>query len=291
VTPVEFYVFLPQMRLSMNDLVERAQAAEAAGFHGFTGMDHLTPPLAPQQPMYEAMVTNTWMAAHTTTLRIGSLVLCDSFRHPAVLAREAVSIDHASGGRFDLGIGWGSVAEELSTFGVGPTEASVRVERLQESLEIVTGLWSGQSVDVQGRHFSLVGASQTPLPLGHIPIVIGGAGRKTMKLVSKFADWWNVHVGILDQLDEMRPYAGDARLSLQVQIGYVASEEDRADLEETTRRRFGRTRPVVGSGSELVEYFGRLAERDVERTYIWFSDFAQPKTLAAFGQTVIAALA
>ena len=59
--------------------------------------------------MFDAMITNAWLAAQTQHLRVGSLVLCDSFRHPAVLAREAVSIDHASGGRFELGIGWGSV--------------------------------------------------------------------------------------------------------------------------------------------------------------------------------------
>src|ERR1035438_5618016 len=124
---MEFYLFLPQMRLSMAELVEKAQAAEAARVIGFTGMDHLAPPLAIGQPMYEAMVTTTWIASHTQQLRVGSLVLCDSFRHPAVLAQEAVSIDHASCGRFDLGIGWGRVADELSSFGVGPIEPSIRV--------------------------------------------------------------------------------------------------------------------------------------------------------------------
>ena len=99
---MEFYLFVPQMRLTMAELVEKAQAAEAAGFVGFTGMDHLAPPLAIEQPMYEATVTTTWIASHTQQLRVGSLLLCDSFRHPAMLAREAVSIDHASGGRFDL---------------------------------------------------------------------------------------------------------------------------------------------------------------------------------------------
>src|SRR6185437_14409560 len=82
-------------------------------------MDHLVPPGAEAQPMYEAMVTNTWLAAHTDRLVVGSLVLCDSFRHPAVLAREAVTLDHASGGRFELGIGWGSVAGEIDAFGIG----------------------------------------------------------------------------------------------------------------------------------------------------------------------------
>src|SRR5690242_11003781 len=93
---VEFHLFLPQMRLSFERLVATARAAETAGFRGMAGMDHLMPPGAESHPMYEAMVTNTWLAAHTERLVVGSLVLCDALRHPAVLAREAVSLDHAS---------------------------------------------------------------------------------------------------------------------------------------------------------------------------------------------------
>ena len=181
-SPLEFWVFLPQMRLTMDQLVERARAAEAAGFAGIAGMDHLTPPLAENQPMFEAMITNTWLAGQTERLRVGSLVLCDSFRHPAVLAREAVSIDHASGGRFELGIGWGSVAGELGTFGVGSQEPKVRLGRLRESLEIINALWTGEMLDYEGEHFNLHGAQQVPGPAGHIPIVIGGAGKGTMQL-------------------------------------------------------------------------------------------------------------
>jgi alkanesulfonate monooxygenase SsuD/methylene tetrahydromethanopterin reductase-like flavin-dependent oxidoreductase (luciferase family) len=287
---MEFYLFLPQMRLRMDELVQKAQAAESAGFVGFSGMDHLAPPLALQHPMYEAMVTTTWIAAATERLRVGSLVLCDSFRHPAVLAREAVTVDHASGGRFDLGIGWGSVAEELTTFGVGPTEPAVRVARLAETLQIITALWAGETVDHEGEHFSLRGARQAPGPLGSIPITIGGAGRRTMKLVAEYADWWNVHVGILDRLDHLRAFAGDARVSLQHPVAFVHTEGDREEVTETTRRRFGQLGPIVGTAPELVDHFGRLAERGVERVYAWFCDFAQPHTLAAFGQEVIAPL-
>src|SRR5207237_1334012 len=157
---MEVNLFLPQMRLPFDRLVARARAAEAAGFVGITGMDHLVPPLADDQPMFEAMVANTWIAAHTERLRVGSLVLCDSFRHPAVLARQAVSIDHASGGRFELGIGWGSVPEELATFGVGSTKPRDRVERLRETLEVVRALWAGETVDYAGEFHQLRDARQ-----------------------------------------------------------------------------------------------------------------------------------
>jgi alkanesulfonate monooxygenase SsuD/methylene tetrahydromethanopterin reductase-like flavin-dependent oxidoreductase (luciferase family) len=289
-TPFEFWLYLPQMRMTMDQLEERARAAEDAGFEGIAGMDHLAPPGAETTPMFEAMVTNTWLAARTTGLHVGSLVLCDSFRHPVVLAREAVSIDHASGGRFELGLGWGSVASEFETYGIGSTEPRLRVGRLKESLEIISALWRGEPVDYEGEHFHLRGALLQPTPLedGKIPIVVGGAGRKTMELVAAHADWWNVHVSILDKLDEMRPFAGRARCSVQVQVAFVGpgQEFDRADIDETARRRFWGGH-VLGNASELVDYFGALAERGVERAYVWFTDFAPADTLEAFGATVI----
>jgi alkanesulfonate monooxygenase SsuD/methylene tetrahydromethanopterin reductase-like flavin-dependent oxidoreductase (luciferase family) len=286
---VEFDLFLPQMRLSFPDLVARARAAERAGFVGMSGMDHLAPPMAEDQPMYEAIVTTAWLAAHTERLTLGSLVLCDALRHPALLARQAVSIDHASGGRFELGIGSGSVPEELTTFGFGSTVARHRVARLRESLEIIRDLWSGAAVDHAGEHFRLEEARQAPVPLGHIPIVIGGVGPKTLALVREFADWWNVHVGHLDRIEELRPHVGNARVSVQEMVALVPRGGDRDAVAATALRRFGYSRPTIGTASELVDHYGRLRERGVERVYTWFCDFAPPDTLTEFGETVIGA--
>ena len=290
-TRPEFWLYLPQMRMTMDQVTERALAAEAAGFAGVAGMDHLAPPGAEASPMFEPMVTNAWVASRTTDLRVGSLVLCDSFRHPAVLAREAVTIDHASGGRFEIGIGWGSVPDEIERFGIGSTDAGLRVDRLKESLEIMTALWRGETVDYDGEHFRLRGAQQQPVPLTTIPVTIGGAGARTMQLVAAYADWWNVHISILDRFDEMRPRAGRARPSMQVQVAFVGPGDARDDVERTAQRRFGWGRFVLGDAGELVERFGALAERGMERLYVWFTDFASPGTLAAFGDGVIAQFA
>jgi alkanesulfonate monooxygenase SsuD/methylene tetrahydromethanopterin reductase-like flavin-dependent oxidoreductase (luciferase family) len=287
---MEFNLFLPQMRLSFDELVARARAAEAAGFVGMTGMDHLAPPLVDDQPMFEAIVATTWLAAHTERIMLGSLVLCDAFRLPALLARQAVSIDHASRGRFELGIGWGSVRDEFTTFGVGSTEPSARVDRLRETLEVMRSLWAGEVVDYDGRYHQLHGARQEPLPLGHIPIVIGGTGRKTLALAREFADWWNVHVGSLDKLDELRSHVGDARVSIQQMVALVGADGDRDAITSLALRRFGFSRPVIGSAAELVDRYGRLAEQGIERVYVWFCDFAPPDTLAEFGEMVIAPL-
>ena len=285
---MEFHLFLPQMRMSFEQLVDRARVAEAAGFTGISGMDHLAPPNAEGQPMYDAFVTNTWLAAHTATITIGSLVLCDAFRHPALLAKEAVSLDHASGGRYELGIGWGSVPAEFEVFGIGSTAPRARVDRLRESLTIIRALWAGETIDLDGEHLQVHGARQEPTPLGRIPIVIGGTGPKTLALVREFADWWNVHTGEVDRVPELRDRVGDARVSIQQMIAFVPSEVDRDPVTELTHRRFGpRTSAVIATGPELVDHYGRLAEQGVERVYAWFCDFAAPETLEAFGAEVI----
>ncbi len=288
VTP-EFHLYLPQMRLTIDAMVEKAQAAEAAGFTGMAGMDHLAPPMALEHAMYEAITSSAWLLARTERLVQGQLVLCDAFRHPAVLAREAVTLDHASGGRFELGIGWGSVIEEFTTFGVTPTAARDRVQRLAETLDILRALWSGEAFDYDGQFFHMEAARQVPVPIGKIPVVIGGTGKRTMELVAKHADWWNVPIHQLDRLDEMRASAGNARVSVQQMFAFVPEGVDRAEIEEPARRRFGYHSLIVGGRDELVDHFSAMRDRGVERFYVWFADFAPPSTLEAFGAEVVSA--
>lgn len=294
---MEFYLCHPQQNMSFDDLVERARAAERAGFVGMTGLDHLAAPSldasdptgGEKQPLYESMLTNTWIASRTERLRVGTLVMCDSLRHPALLASQAVTLNHASGGRFDLGIGWGSIPTELDAFGVANSEARHRVGRLKESLDIITALWAGETVDYDGEYFTLKGASQSPRPLGRIPIVIGGVGRKTLQLVAQHADWWNIWIGFVDRLDDLRKSIGDARISLYTQATFIHSEETREETLAAARQLFGEV-PTTGSGPELVDYFSALAERGVERVYMTLTDLSAPETLAEFGEQVIAKL-
>ncbi|MFM8862059.1 MAG: LLM class flavin-dependent oxidoreductase [Acidimicrobiia bacterium] len=285
---MEFQLFLPQMRMTFDQLVERARAAESAGFVGISGMDHLAPPMAEDQPMYDAIVTTAWLAAHTERLTVGSLVLCDAFRHPAVLAKQVVSLDHASRGRYELGIGWGSVPTEFPVFGIGSTEPRARVDRLRESLTVMRALWAGETVDFDGEYLHVRGARQEPRPLSHVPVVIGGTGPKTLALVRDFADWWNVHTGEVGRVPELRDRVGEARVSIQQMVAFVPDESQRAAVTELTYRRFGPdTSAVIGTAPELVDHYASLAAQGVERVYVWFCDFAAPDTLAAFGREVI----
>jgi len=287
---MKFHLFLPQMRMSHATILERARAAEASGFAGIAFMDHLAPPRAFEHDMWEAMAIAGWVLGGTQTLQVGHLVLCDGFRHPAVLARQVTTLDHASGGRFELGIGWGSVAEEFATFGLGAPPPRERVSRLAESLQIMHGLWSGEVVDHVGPHFKLSGARQRPVPTRRIPITIGGVGPRTLALVREHADWWNVPAHDTHRLDEVREHAGDARVSLLLMVGLVRSEEERATVTAAVERRWGgastRGNIVIGTPDELAEHFTGLAGNGVERCYVWFTDFALPSTLHAFAEVI-----
>ncbi len=287
-----FHLFLPQMRMSLDALVDRARAAEAAGFEGIALMDHLAPPLATQHDMWEAMTAATWVLARTRSLVVGHLVLCDPLRHPAVLARQAATLDHASGGRFELGIGWGSVPDELDTFGVGMAPPRERVARLGESLDVIRALWTGEPVTYDGTYFQLHEAQQRPVPTRRIPIVVGGVGVKTLALVRTHADWWNVPLHEMHRLDERRDLAGDARVSVQTMVALVPAEADRAAVTDTVNRRFGASgmgrSVVVGTADELATYFADQGARGVERHYVWFADFAPPETLHRFAEVITA---
>jgi alkanesulfonate monooxygenase SsuD/methylene tetrahydromethanopterin reductase-like flavin-dependent oxidoreductase (luciferase family) len=201
-----------------------------------------------------------------------------------------VSLDHASGGRFELGIGWGSWADDFSRFGVEPSKPDARVRRLRETLEVLRALWSGETVDYDGTFHHLRDATQVPGPVDKIPVVIGGTGPKTLALVREYADWWNVPVTHLDLLERSRSLAGDARVSIQQTVAYIGRDADRDAVAEAAARRFRHMTPVLGTGPELVDHFARLADQGIERVYGWFSDFATPDTLAAFGAEVIGPL-
>jgi alkanesulfonate monooxygenase SsuD/methylene tetrahydromethanopterin reductase-like flavin-dependent oxidoreductase (luciferase family) len=134
---------------------------------------------------------------------------------------------------------------------------------------------------------------ELPVPLDRIPVVIGGTGPRTIELVARHATWWNVPVHRLDRLDDLRGAVGGARPSVQQMVAFVADESERAAVTEAARRRFAHFGAglVIGNAEEVAAHLAGLEARGVERIYLWFTDFARPETLAAFGDQVIAPLA
>jgi len=284
----EWYLFLPQVRLSVADITQRARHAEASGFDGIAFIDHLEAPGLPDESIWEAMAIATWAAAKTERLRIGHLVLCDAFRHPAVLAKQAVTLSDASEGRFDLGLGSGSWPAEFTRFDVGHQDPVARVRQLDRHLALIRQYWGDQVGEATGE----AGPDQSPqLPrrTHPIPLVLGGSGPRMMELVRKYADWWNLQANHIDRLPKLAAAAGTARLSVQQMVGFARSGSDPGAVREVSTRRFGNLGAglVCGDAEELVQHFSGLAAARVERFYVWFADFAAPDSLHEFGESVI----
>lgn len=276
----EWFLFLPQSRLSIDDLVLRARTAEASGFDGLAFIDHLETPMAPDAPIWEAMTLATWVAAHTERLRIGHLVLCDAFRHAAVLAKQAVTLAEATGGRFELGLGSGSMPDELARFGLGAPTAGGRVTALEQTVTALKRYWSpGED-------------TQLPTPSSPIPLLLAGRGPRMLKLVAQHADWWNLPATHVDELPQLVGKVGPARVSVQQMVGFVGDGADAEAVIGKARRRFSQLGPglVCGRADDLVAYFAGLRDQGAQRFYVWFSDFAAPKTIAEFGERVVSAL-
>jgi alkanesulfonate monooxygenase SsuD/methylene tetrahydromethanopterin reductase-like flavin-dependent oxidoreductase (luciferase family) len=276
----EWYLFLPQVRVPIADIVDRARHAEASGFTGIAFIDHLEAPGLRDESIWEAMSVATWVAAKTERLRIGHLVLCDAFRHPAVLAKQAVTLSEASDGRFELGLGSGSWPAEFTRFAVGQQDPVARVKQLESHLDVIGEYWG---------HGDDATRSQSPLPTHPIPLILGGTGRRMMELVRRYADWWNIPANHIDRLAELAPAAGSARVSIQQMIGFVRKGSDPAKVREVSARRFGNLGSglVCGDADELSGHFSDLSGQGVERFYVWFADFAAPESLHEFGETVI----
>jgi probable F420-dependent oxidoreductase len=160
-----------------------ARKTEDLGYSTLYIPDHLDDQWAP-------MIALTVAAEATTSLRVGTLVLDNDFRHPVILAKEAATLDIVTGGRFEFGIGAGWMTTDYAQSGIPMEPASVRIAKLAESLEIMKSLWSTGRCTLAGEYYQVTDALGTPRPVteGGPPIVIGGGSKRILTLAGQFAD-------------------------------------------------------------------------------------------------------
>ena len=182
--------------LSMEELLRVWRRADEAGFHWASVWDHFyaNPLNLREDPCFEGVASMAALAGATTNMRVGCLVFCALFRNPSLLAKAAVTIDHLSGGRAEIGIGAGWFEEEFREFGYDFPPLGQRFEQLEETLQIVRSLWRDPVTDFEGEHYQLSGAVCSPRPLNPgMRIWVGGNGpRRTPRLAAQYADGYNV---------------------------------------------------------------------------------------------------
>ncbi|MCY3634862.1 MAG: TIGR03621 family F420-dependent LLM class oxidoreductase [bacterium] len=176
---------------------ELARRAEGLGYDVFSMPDHFDQGPAP-------MVALAFAAEATTTLRLGTMVLANDFRHPAMLAKEAATLDVLSGGRFELGIGAGWQSSDYHSTGITMDRPGVRIERLGEALVIIKGLLAGETVTFTGQHYTIDGLEGLPEPVrpGGPPLFVAGGSERVLRLAARTADVVGVNpsmaAGVID---------------------------------------------------------------------------------------------
>ncbi|HEX7471931.1 MAG TPA: LLM class flavin-dependent oxidoreductase [Candidatus Limnocylindrales bacterium] len=192
-TEVRFGSFLSQASHSWAEVLADFVQAEELGFDHAWLVDHFVDTDgSPDLPCLEAWTLLAALAMKTSRIRLGVLVSSNTFRHPALLAKEAVTVDHVSGGRLILGIGTGWHEDEHRRFGIDLPPVGERVDRLEEAIVLIRSLMSQERTTFEGRHYRLDDAPFEPRPVQpHIPLLIAAHRPRMLRLAARYADQWD----------------------------------------------------------------------------------------------------
>jgi len=269
-------------------LADIARTADEAGFASLWVMDHFFQIQGvgqPEEPMLEAYTTLGYLAGFTKRVRLGTMVTGVVYRHPGILAKTVTTLDVLSGGRAYLGIGAAWFEREALGLGAPFPPLKERFERLEEALQIVRQMWSGDVAPYQGRHYQLAETLCSPPPLSqpHPPILIGGMGeKKTLKLVAKYADACNLFARagedvLRDKLNTLKRYCQE--------LGRPYDSIERTALGTVNLS------PGEMTAAQVIEMCRRLADLGFQHVIFNMPNVAQIKPLEIFGKDIIPAVA
>jgi len=264
----------PSATRSWQEVLDGAEYAERTGWHGVWMADHFLPNGDDLSvPMNECFALLAGLAVRTERVRLGSMVLGNTYRHPAVVANQAATIDQMSGGRFVLGIGAGWQKNEHHAYGIELPPVKQLLARFEEACQVFQGLLTQDRATFDGEYYQLNDAPLEPKP-AKLPILIGAAGEKVaLRIVAKYADEWN-HWG----LPEVAQHKGEVfrahcekigrdpstvRRSTQAMIEVLVPGDTEA--EERRDRLTAAGRPVVmGSADQVLDVVARYPEAGID---------------------------
>lgn len=283
----------PQQGASYDDQLRVARAAEDSGFEGYFRSDHFVR-MGGGNPLpgpTDSWVTLAGLAVQTSRIRLGTLVTSATFRLPGPLAIAVAQADAMSGGRIELGLGSGWFEAEHAAYGIPFPPVAERFDRLEEQLEIITGLWdtpAGSSYHFQGKHYQVIDSPALPKPVQtpRPPVIVGGHGKKrTPALAARFADEFNVPFAALADIppqyervraackaigrDELPVFSA----AVTVCVGTDdASVRRRASAIGRTPEKLRATGGVVGTPGEAIETIHAYASAGATRLFLQVMD-------------------
>jgi alkanesulfonate monooxygenase len=301
----------PQQGATYADLLAVAKATERLGYDAFFRSDHYLKMgrVSGEPGPTDAWITLAGLARETERIRLGTLLTAGTFRLPGPLAIAVAQIDAMSGGRIELGLGAGWFEQEHKNYGIPFPPLGERFERLEEQVEIITGLWStpaGETYSFDGRHYQLTDSPALPKPIQkpHPPVIIGGHGpRRTPALAARFGSEYNAPFGdvagsaaAFGRADNACEKIGRDPSTLVRSVAQIlCCGKDEA---EQTRRaeRIGRQleemrgHGLAGTPAELLDKIGSFAEIGVTRIYLQMHDLADLDHLQLVAEEVMANL-
>ena len=306
---IEFGIYLPQLQFGFEDIKTRVQHADRLGFHSVWFMDHLYPPQMPGIPSFEAWTIVSALATCTERVRLGHLVLANQFRHPAILAKMATSLDVISNGRLDLGIGTGSVPKEHAEFGIPFPPIKERSTRFEESLQIIKAMFTQEKTTFHGEYFHLDNVPNLPQPAQkpNPPLLVGGGGEKyLLPLAAKYADIWNCPTYSLGEMErkiavlheECKRAGRDPaaiRISEEAVLALAPSKKELDEVKAKALRRYPgpgwslEAGGFVGTPEDIVRTVQAKAKLGVTLFVFFLSDRGDPKTLDLLAKEVLPA--
>lgn len=305
---IRFGVHSGPQNTTYRDYRELWLGAEELGYEWVSDFDHFYPLHSdPAGPQFEGLTLLAAMAAQTERVRCAVLVLGVTYRHPAVVANMAATIDHVSGGRLELGMGAAWFEPEHEAYGIPFPRIGVRMDMLDEACRIMRSLWTQETTTFEGRHYRLKDARLEPKPVQeHLPLVIGGAGeRRTLRIVAEHGDIWNMFYGDVDEyrhkLDVLAGHCADvgrdpADVRKSLSFRALLDEDERAARERAAQL-YGDPLPerlqrmmVVGTPEQCIERLRPYAGLGVGDFLLGQLAPVDPRTVELVAESVAPAL-
>jgi len=306
---VNFGVQIQQEGLGYQEIKEIVKQCESLGFSSVWLYDHLYP-LTPsiQKSVLECWITLASLAVETDTIRLGSLVTCNLFRHPSLLAKMSATLDVISKGRLEFGIGAGWYDEECAAYGIPFPKAGIRINQLGEAVQVVKKMWIEDETSFEGKYYAIRNAICYPKPLQkpHPPIWVGGKGERLLKVAVKFGNACNLPWCTTEQLKQKLAYIRKRCIShgrgpdtlivslyFDILIGTNKNEVEEKLVKfkwEGVPNEQYRSVNIVGTPSECVDRITQYT--DIGATYfvVNFPDIAKPDSLKLFADEVLSTL-
>src|SRR6266704_2502509 len=278
-----------------------AKAADEDGYESIWMVDHFhTVPTPSQEVTFETWMSLAAMARDTQRVHIGQIVTCNGYRHPALLAKMASTVDVLSHGRLDFGIGAGWFEHEYRAYGYDYPDAPERLRYLREAIQVILAMWTQEEAVFEGKYYQVRGAINQPkgVQKPHIPLLIGGGGEKvTLKLVAQYADACNIGGDIptirhkLDVIKHHcenvgRDYTSIRRTSSSICAIDESEEAALASLKPHQRDivTLMRASAMIGSPETIRRRIAELEGAGIQELIIWFPDAAKLESLRLFAR-------